>query len=379
MSGALVRAAGDRVAHGVAIGPSERPATLDPRLTWIRGGHPSPDAGSAEAGTRAMDLALSASDDDALIVLLSGGASALMALPLEGITLDEKSRTTSALLAAGADIHALNTVRKHVSRVKGGRLAAACRARTRAFVLSDVVGNDLSVIGSGPTVADPSSFSDALNVVARFDVRGEIPSSIRDALDRGAAGAIPETPKPGSPLFARTDTRLIGSLADALGGAAGAARARGYDVAVIAEPVVGEARLSGRAHVDQVMRIGSRLTRPACIISGGETTVTVRGSGRGGRNQEFILAAAAAFPPGVVFAAASVGTDGIDGPTDAAGAMIDPGTLGRLADARIDIDRVLAANDSFTAFDAIGDLIRTGPTRTNVGDVQIVLIDEARV
>lgn len=378
MAEVLLRAHGRRVERGVVISPHDQPAgTLDrdARISWVRAGHPAPDEGSVRGGLAALRLAAGLTAGDALIVLLSGGASALMTLPVDGVTLAEKSLTTRVLMAAGADIHALNIVRKHLSRIKGGRLAEACPGPVLAFALSDVVGNDLSVIASGPTVADPTTFGDALAVLSRFDVRARVPRAILGVLERGAAGAIPETPKPGSAVFGRADTRLIGSARDAIEAAAAAASARGYRVAIVDEPICGEARTAGRAHADRVRRAAGGLARPACVISAGETTVTVRGGGRGGRSQEFMLAMVESLPGlGGCVAAASVGTDGIDGPTDAAGAMIDTGTAARLASAHVDAEAVLDDNDAYSALDAIDGLIRTGPTGTNVGDLQVVLL-----
>jgi glycerate 2-kinase len=306
-----------------------------------------------------------------LLVFLSGGASALMAVPADGITLEDKQRTTSQLLRAGADIHSLNTVRKHLSAVKGGRLAARCAGVCRAFAISDVVGDDLSVIASGPTIGDASTFRDALDVLTRFGGEAAYPVAVVDRFRR----ATDETPKPGDALLAQATTTLIGSRVDAMAGAESEARARGYRVVVFDGPVTGEARIAATAHLQALLAMAQTVPRPLCVISSGETTVRVTGHGRGGRNQEFALAMAAPLvEKGVDALIASVGTDGIDGPTDAAGALVDATTLERGRRLGLSPDRSLADNDSYTFFEALGDLVRTGPTGTNVGDLQVILL-----
>ena len=340
-------------------------------------GHPVPDARSVAAAEMVLQTARSAHERDLLVVLLSGGASALMALPAEGLSLDDKQRTVRLLLAAGADIGELNTVRKHLSAIKGGRLALACAGSTLTLAISDVVGDDLSVIGSGPTVADPATWSDALAVLDRRGGRAAYPETAVAILEAGERGALGESPKPGDPRLSRSSARIIGGRAEAIAGARQAARSRGYSVHVIEEPVVGEARVAGSAHVETIGRLLKMLPRPACVISGGETTVHVVGGGKGGRNQEFALAMArqlASLGPSV--AAVSAGTDGIDGPTDAAGAIVDHTTLARADAAGLAPDRYLNDNDSYAFFQALNDLVRTGPTNTNVGDLQVVLVGE---
>jgi hydroxypyruvate reductase len=341
----------------------------------IVGGHPLPTADSEEAGRRALALAESVTADETLLVLISGGASALMALAADGVTLAEKRATTAQLLRAGADIYALNTVRKHLSAIKGGWLAARTRGSCRTLVISDVVGDDLSVIASGPTVADASTFADALALLERFGGAAAYPPAVVARLQRGAAGDIPETPKPGDPRLARSSTAIIGSRRDAMKGAADAAARLGYTVLRIDDAVVGDARTAAVAHVRAAIARASDSARPTAIVSSGETTVHVTGRGRGGRNQEFALAAAvplATAGSGVVVA--SVGTDGIDGPTDAAGAIVDATTIRRARAAGVPADRALADNDAYACLAAIGDLIHTGPTGTNVGDLQVILL-----
>jgi glycerate 2-kinase len=377
-SGAMARATaavfGERIRAGIVIAPQAD--TVLPPFRLILAEHPQPGSGSLAAGTQALEMARLVPPTDRLVVLLSGGASSLMAVPATGITLEEKREATAVLLRSGADIYALNTVRKHISAIKGGRLAAAAPADCRTLVISDVIGDDLSFIGSGPTVADESTFADAREVIDRFGGANQYPASVVAHLDAGVSGERRETPKPGDPRLARSMAAVIGGRFNAMRGAAGEARARQYHVVVLEEPVLGESRVVGPAHVDQMIARARALPRPACVISSGETTVTVPGSGRGGRNQEFALASAAALTAiGTPTALASAGTDGIDGPTDAAGAVVDSSTVARAAAAGLPpVDSFLHHNDSYSFFERLGDLIRTGPTGTNVDDLQVLLL-----
>jgi hydroxypyruvate reductase len=342
-------------------------------------GHPVPDERSLAAAERALDIAGATTAHDVLVVLLSGGASALMALPSGYVSLDAKQEAVRALLARGADITELNTVRKHLSAIKGGQLAAACPGSIVTLAISDVVGDDLTVIGSGPTVADPSTFQDALEVLDRRGGRASYPSEIVSVLEHGAAGEAQETPKPGALWFMRSTARVVGGAADALGGARAAAQSLGYHVRTIEKPVVGEARVIAEAHMAQVAALAASAPRPLCVLSSGETTVRVTGHGTGGRNQELALAWAPLLDSvGPDVAAASVGTDGVDGPTDAAGAFVDTTTLARAREARLVPEQYLAENNTYEFFRALGDLITIGPTNTNVGDIQVALIDGLR-
>ena len=352
-------------------------------LEWFHVGHPTPTAGSVAAGRRALELAAGAGDGDVVVLLLSGGASAGLAVPVEGVTLADKAAVTTLLLRAGVAIDGLNCVRKHLSAIKGGRFAVAAGGRVVTLAISDVVDptpDDPAVIGSGPTVPDPTTFADALSIVrsavAAAGGMDVLPPAAIDVLERGVRGEIPESPKPGDPRLDGSSYHLIGSRRDAVDGAAAEARALGFTVLRIDEPVTGEARDTALWHVRQLAQLAYEQPRPCCVLSAGETTVRVTGSGKGGRNQEFALASAfhltRRFPQAVL---ASVGTDGIDGPTEAAGALVDTMTPTRAAGAGLRRpETYLAANDSFTFFAALGDLIRTGPTDTNVGDLQVVLI-----
>lgn len=375
LAAALDRLSPGAASGGLAIG-THRPDTMPPGITWIPSSHPVPDARSVDAGRQALAAARGVQPGHALLVMLSGGASALMAAPAAGITLDDKQAATRQLLAAGAGIRELNVVRKHLSAVKGGLLAASCREPLLALAISDVVGDDPSVIGSGPTVPDPSTFTDALDVVERFGGAGAFPSAVTRRLRAGARGELPETPKPGDPRLLHATSRIIGSRVSAAAGAADAARALGYRTIVIEEPVIGVAREAGPRLVEEATRRAWPGAGPACVIATGETTVRVAGRGRGGRNQELVLSAVRALAglPGPA-AVLSGGTDGIDGPTDAAGAVADGTTLARAAAAGLGPpEAYLDDNDAYRFFRALDDLVMTGPSDTNVGDIQVLLL-----
>jgi glycerate-2-kinase len=378
MAAALVEEAGDSIERGV-IAAREAPDVPLLDLEVFAAGHPVPNEASVAAGLRALEIARTIPSLDTMLVLLSGGASAMLDVPAAGLTLADAAAATRALLLAGADIAALNCVRKHLSRIKGGQLAAMCAGRTLTLAISDVVttpADEPSAIGSGPTVADPTTFAQAFEVIDRLGIRRAMPARAIETLERGARGALADTPKPGDRRLARSAFHLIGSRAHALDGARRAAESLGYRAYILDEPVVGEARLAAEAHAAAIARVAPRLARPACLLSAGETTVRVRGGGRGGRNMEFALAFA--LVPGAVpraGALASIGTDGLDGPTDAAGAIVDGGTLERAARAGLDRPgHYLDGNDTYAFFSATGDLVRTGPTGTNVGDLQVLLL-----
>ncbi len=375
MAAAAADVLGDRVVSGAVL--THVAAEAPPRFEVIRGGHPVPTAGSERAGRRALEIAASLGQGELLLILLSGGGSAIMAVPAEGVTLDDKRRATDRLLKAGADIRALNTVRKHLSAIKGGWLAAAASGPSLTLAVSDVVGDDLSVIASGPTVPDPSTFDEALHVVERFGGAAAYPAPVVARLRAGSRGAAPETPKPGDRRLARARARVIGGRVDAMAAARREAAARGYAVITIDEPVVGEAREAAISCFQAVLGRAAGAPRPLCVVSSGETTVRVKGSGMGGRNQEFALALVEpmASVDAAPVALASVGTDGIDGPTDAAGAVVDSSTRASAAAAGLGAPAAyLARNDAYRYFEPLGDLIRTGATDTNVGDLQVWLI-----
>lgn len=374
MAGVAARAVGSSLRRGM-VAATHRPDDLAAACRFFEAGHPIPNDESVAAGRRALEIAATSGEDDCIIVLLSGGASALLAAPIEGVSLADKQSATRLLLEAGADITSLNAVRKHLSAIKGGRLAAVAPGATIAFAISDVVGDDPSVIGSGPTAPDPTTFQDALDAIDRLGVRDRFPRPAREALERGARGELEETPKPGAGALARSTLSVVGGLRDALEGARQAAEARGYSTAILESPITGEARTAGRDHAAFIAPLLADLGRPACVLSGGETTVRVTGRGKGGRNQEFVLGAAASLPRlGRHAVVGSVGTDGIDGPTDAAGAIADTTTLTRAVRAGLDPSEHLASNDAYSFFSSLGDLIITGPTDTNVGDMEVLLV-----
>ena len=356
----------------VAVG-THRPSALPSVVEWHEAAHPLPDERSVRAGRRVQAIAANVSRDETLLLLLSGGASALLAVPANGVTLEDKQRTIDLMMRSSADIHALNTVRKHLSDIKGGQLATATPGATLTLAVSDVMDDDVSVIGSGPGVADGSTWSDAAVALERFG-GDRHPSAVRHRIAAGCASCIPDTPKSDDPRLTQASGQVIASRQNAIEGARVAASMLGYTSVVLPHAVVGEARDAARHWHGHVTAIAATVTSPLCVISAGETTVHVKGTGRGGRNQEFALALAQVMQhsPGIELAA-SVGTDGVDGPTDAAGAFVDPRTIARARALNVDASASLDANDSFAFFEALNDLIRVGRTDTNVGDLQVYL------
>lgn len=346
-------------------------------ITVIETGHPIPDQQGLIASRQIRELLKELNARDLLIVLISGGASALLPAPVEPVTLAGKQQTTDLLLRAGANIAELNAVRKHLSALKGGNLAAlAYPATTIGLLLSDVIGDHLDVIGSGPTAPDPSTFSDAIAVIQKYKLARRIPKAVRTRLEDGAAGNLPETPKQDDPLFRNVHNVVVGSNRLSLEAAARKGKALGYRTLILSSTMQGEAREVARVHAQilhETHLSGHPVRLPACILSGGETTVTVSGSGKGGRNQEFSLAAAIEIAGLSNSLVLSAGTDGTDGPTDAAGAIATGDTLKRAAALGLDACIHLRTNDAYPFFDALGDLIRTGPTGTNVMDIHLLL------
>jgi glycerate 2-kinase len=337
-------------------------------------GHPVPDRCGEEGAARIAGIARQAGADDLVICLISGGASALLPLPAPQVTLAEKQETTRLLLECGADIQEFNCVRKHISAIKGGQLARlAYPATVLALILSDVIGDDLDVIGSGPTVPDRSTLADAQAVFDKYGIWDKVPAGVRQRIT--AHGT--ETPKPGDSIFDRVQNMVVGNNRWAVEAAARQARALGFRTMILSTFVQGEAREVARVHaaiVREIRASGQPLRTPACVISGGETIVTMRGRGLGGRNQEFALAAAMDIAGLEDVAILSGGTDGTDGPTDAAGAIADGTTIEQATAQGLGAAAYLANNDSYHFFDALGDLVKTGPTGTNVADVQILLV-----
>ena len=375
MAAAFVAVPHLAIRQAIAIGTHAH-ANLPSSVEWIESSHPFPDSRSEAAGNRAIAIAQQVHSGEALVILLSGGASALMASPVSGLSLADKIDTTRTMMTAGADIHALNTVRRHLSKVKGGRLAAACVGATITLAISDVVGDDLHAIGSGPGVPDATTWSDAAAALDRFG--GEAHSErVRSVIRRGFEGRLPDTPKPGDPSLARATARVIGSRLDAMAGARAAAVERGYRAIVIPDAVTGEARHAAWDWLGRVKDLIGPSPGKVCVISSGETTVTVTGPGTGGRNLEFVLALAdlmPTMPPESVLA--SIGTDGVDGSSGVAGGIVDRTTMNRAFTAGLaPPGHYLAANDSFAFFAPLGDTVRLGRTDTNVGDLQVLLID----
>jgi len=351
------------------------------RLEIMEAGHPLPDRNSAAAAARIASLAQSRiKEDDLVLCLFSGGASSLVASPAQGITLNDKLACTQLLLDAGADIHELNAVRKHLSGLKGGGLARLLApTAVLSLILSDVVGDDVGTIASGPMTPDSTTFADCVGILDKLGLSDRVPPSVMRRFELGAAGRVPETPKLGDPVFRNSQTFIVGNNAQACAAAAQAAKRLGYSVLVLTSRLDGDNGEAARFHMNIASEIVFHrrpLRRPACLISGGETTVKITGKGKGGRNQEFVLNCVrqlAQLPAPCL--AASVGTDGTDGPTEAAGAIADSTTLMRSMKygARFLVES-LNDNDSYTFFKRLGDLIVTGPTRTNVMDLHIILI-----
>ena len=377
MAQALEELLEDRIADGlVVVKDGYRAPTR--RVRVVEAGHPIPDGRGATAARELLALARSADEADLVVSLISGGGSALAPAPVPPITLGEKQTLTRQLLEGGATIDELNAVRKHCSLLKGGQLAkAAAPAPVVSLILSDVIGDRLDVIASGPTAPDETTYASALAVLDRFGLREHAPASVERHLERGARGEVPETPEVGDPVFRRVTNHLIGSNRLVVEAAEAKARQLGFHTWVLTGSLRGEAREAAGHFADlarQVQSTGQPVSRPGCVIAGGETTVTVRGRGKGGRCQEFCLASALkldGLPEVVVLAA---GTDGTDGPTEAAGAIADGRTLGRAAEKGLDARTSLAANDSFGFFAALGDLVHTGPTRTNLLDLYLLLV-----
>jgi glycerate 2-kinase len=367
-------ALGGLATSAVVIAPrGVAPPSPDPRLRFFEAGHPLPDEGSVAGAVEAIRLVREAGSQTLVLCLISGGGSALLAAPAEGITLDEKRTTTRLLLDSGADITEMNTVRKHLSRVKGGRLAeSAGAAPLISLVLSDVVGDPLEVIASGPTAPDPSTYAEAVAVLERRGLIPRVPPAVAELLRKGAAGGLRETPKPGDLLFGNVRNIVVGNNGVAISAAAEAARGLGYAVEILPEPVVGEAREAGRMLARLALdrrRSGGRF----CLLSGGETVVTVTGKGKGGRNQELALAFAMEAEGVSDLSILSAGTDGVDGASKAAGAFADGGTCSRGSERGVSAAGALEENDSGTFFEREGGSFTTGPTGTNVMDIQIIL------
>lgn len=348
------------------------------KVKFYEAGHPLPDESGVKATREIVEVLKGVGENTLAVCLISGGGSALLVSPYEGLTLAHKQQVTDLLLRAGADIYELNTVRKHISAVKGGRLAEiAYPAGVISLIVSDVMGDRLDVIASGPTAPDDTTYEDSLRIMEKYGLTERVPSQVLDLLTKGSNGLIPETPKRKSPVFARVENLIIGSNVKALNAASDRGGSLGFQVEILSSDVSGEAREVGRALAERAINIKKDRGqgRPYCIISGGETTVTVRGNGLGGRNTELALSFAMEIDGIEGVTLLSAGTDGTDGPTDAAGAIVDGETAVRARAAGLDPGEYLNNNDSYNFFRKIDGLYITGPTGTNVMDIQIVIIE----
>ncbi len=377
MAAAMEEILGDRLTDGRITVKYGHTVPLA-RVVTREAGHPIPDEQGIAGAEEIVSVAQEAGERDLVFCVISGGGSALLVSPAEGVSLQEKQAVTSELLACGASIEEINTVRKHLSRVKGGQLARACRPATViTLILSDVVGDPLDVIASGPTVPDRSRFGECLEIVKRYDLADSLPGSVMARIEGGAKGSVPETPKEGEEVFERVQNEIVGNSLSAVLAASRKAESLGYTPLVLSTRIEGETREVARVHAAifrEVPATGFPLKPPACVLSGGETTVTLKGKGKGGRNQEFSLAVGLHIRGEDRIHFLSGGTDGTDGPTDAAGAFADGTTVERARTANLDALRSLDENDSYPLFDALGDLLITGPTNTNVMDLRICLI-----
>ncbi len=371
---------GKHITRGIVVTKQghTRLASTERGIAILEAGHPVPDEQGVRATEQILELLKNTKEDDLVITLISGGGSALLVAPGEGLTLNELQQLTKELLACGATIHEINTLRKHLERAKGGNLAQwAAPAQVVTLILSDVVGDPLDMIASGPTVPDPSTYEDALSILRRYQIEERIPTSILNYLQRGQRGEIPETPKPGNPLFERVQNVIIGNNLQAAQAAVKQAMEEGFHSLLITTYLQGEARHVGRvlaAIARQIHATAQPIARPACLVFGGETTVTLKGSGLGGRNQEMALGAVtdlAGLPTTILVTLAS---DGGDGPTDAAGAVVTGETLSMANSLNLDPNEFLATNDSYHFFERLDDLIKIGPTQTNVNDLAFLFV-----
>lgn len=380
MARAVEDVLGDRIASGLIIVKDEYANTGGAplrRITLREAAHPVPDSRGVEATAELLSLVESAVEHDLVICLISGGGSALLTLPAAHIGLEDVQAVTGLLLKSGATINELNAVRKHLSRVSGGQLARiAAPARVLSLILSDVTGSPLDVIASGPTVPDPTTYDGALFVLARYNLLAQVPTDVRAYLEAGREDRLPETPKDGDPVFSRVTNTLVASNVQAVEAAAASARALGFNTVIVSTSLEGEARVIGAKLARlarEVIERGKPVQVPACLLFGGETTVTLRGSGVGGRNTELALSAAihlSGLGPRVLVA--SLATDGGDGSSPSAGGLVDGTTIERGARLGLDAQTYLNNNDSYTYLARVGDAIMTGPTGTNVNDIIVV-------
>ena len=381
MAIALEKSLGDMIEAGVVITKYGHAATRPAKIEIFESGHPIPDENGWLATTKIIAQLEGADEQTLAACLISGGGSALLVSPCNGISLNDKQRVTDYLLKAGADINELNAVRKHLSKVKGGRLAGiAWPAGVLSLIVSDVIGDRLDVIASGTTAPDPTTFADGLSVFDKYRLKKEVPGAVLKMFEQGAKGEIPETPKAGDKIFDKVANIVIGNSSKALQAAKNKAETLGLTSMIIANDITGEAGVAGRWLAERARTIqASHPTGPVCLISGGETTVTVSGQGKGGRNMELALAFALEIEGQNGITLLSAGTDGTDGPTEAAGAIVDGQTIKSARKKGLHPEKFLRDNDSYTFFEQSGDLLITGPTGTNVMDIQIMAIDNSQI
>lgn len=379
---ALIELLGDRITAGIVVvkeGYQPAPGLhTQGKIEIIEAGHPIPDRRGVQATQRIIELLNLTQKEDLVICLISGGGSALLVAPPEGVSLEDLQILTNQLLACGANIQEINTLRKHLDQVKGGNLARhAAPARLITLILSDVVGNPVDSIASGPTVPDSSTFADASSIIRKYALSQKIPPTITTHLKRGERGELPETPKPGELLFENTRNAIIGGNLQAAIAAVERAKAEGFHTLLLTTYLQGEARYVGKmlaAIARQIDVTGQPIPRPACLVAGGETTVTIQGKGKGGRNQEVALGAVADMSDLKNAVLIALATDGSDGPTDAAGAIATGESLRRSLDLGMEPEDYLQNNDSYHYFKALGDLLITGPTHTNVNDLNLLFL-----
>ena len=377
MAQAVEEVLGDRISGGLVIVKYDHLAPLS-KIRLVEAGHPTPDENGWRGTQELVGLVEKLDRRDVVLFLLSGGGSALLPMPVEGVTLDEKMAATNLLLKSGVSIQEMNTVRKHLSQVKGGQLARLAHPATLiSLILSDVVGDPLDVIASGPTVGDPTTFQECQEVLKRYALQDKLPASVKSHLVAGIEGKVPETPKPDEEIFSRTLSVLVGTNMQALKAAAKQAEKLGYTTLILSSLIEGDTTEAARFHTAlarEIVMSGHPVRRPACLISGGETTVVVRGKGKGGRNQHFALEAALELEGLEGVCLLCGGTDGTDGPTDAAGAVVDGDTVPRALAKGLNPREFLAENNSYHFFQHLDDLLITGPTNTNVMDLRLVLV-----
>jgi len=375
MAVALEQILGEHLEGGMVI-VKDGYGTPCENIRVVEASHPLPDARGVRATEQILNIVGSLTKQDLLIVLLSGGASSLLCAPTQGLTLTDKRKTTNLLLRCGATIHELNTVRKHLSAVKGGQLAKATKSKILTLILSDVLGDDLATMGSGPTVPDPTTFQEAKAILEHYQIWSNVPENVRNHLDQGIRGLVPETWKRKTRHSSRSHSIILANNHTAIDGIAKEAKRLGLRPCILDSPLQGEAKDLGTilgAMAKDIREFGNPVRPPACLIAGGEPTVTVTGKGKGGRAQECVLAAAQELVGLTNVVVAGFGTDGTDGPTDVAGAMVDGKTVQRAMKNGLSIEPMLERHDSYTFFNQVGGHIITGPTHTNVNDIYLII------